>query len=225
MELNFMVVSILSNFNFKMWKSVLSLWHPYSWSCPSLVLPERNVLSASVCLNFRLLTERELLLYWLPHLYLNIFACYIFFSRHWVCSLLGSTKAHHVYNVRHCRTQTGITHASTTTALLIWQPWNVPQKAVWGFSLLARHHQNLPILCSCGQRAGRDPYIALNRRRGKCFRLRDTDWTEACSLSFSTTALGESVRIEPNFTVHREKTHHLGLPSESICWRSYIFIR
>lgn len=94
-------------------------------------------------------------------------------------------------------------------------------QAVRGFLLLARHHPNLPILCGCGRRAGRDPYSALNRRRGKRFRLRDTDRAEACSLRFSTTALGESVWIEPNFTVHREKKRHSGLRSESRCWTQF----
>lgn len=36
----------------------------------------------------------------------------------------------------------------------------------------------------------------LWRRRGERFRVGDTDRADACGLSFSTTALGESVRIQ-----------------------------
>lgn len=63
------------------------------------------------------------------------------------------------------------------------------------FPLLARHHPNLPVLCSCGRGTGRDPSIAL--RRGERFRLRVPDWAEACSLSISTTDRGKASGSKP----------------------------
>lgn len=80
----------------------------------------------------------------------------------------------------------GITHASTTTALLIRQPWNVPHRQCEA-SNCWRAINRTCLDCSCGRRAGRDPYIALNRRRGKRFRLRGTDWAEATQLQHHGT--------------------------------------
>lgn len=129
MEFKFMVVSTLSNFNFKLWKPVLSLWHPSSRSCPSLSLPERVVLSSIPLPAFPVRDRAPPVLTPTPileHL------CMLYFFNHYIELAVFQAKPKLIMSTMRSLagrivTQ-GITHASTTTALLIWQPWNVPHR-------------------------------------------------------------------------------------------------